>query len=95
MWRVDILHDVGNSLNPEIDLGQVEGGFIQGLGWLTTEQLFWNDEGELKTHAPSTYKIPLISDRPRTFNISLASWSKNKSRTIKRSKLYKINIYIT
>ena len=84
--RVDILHDVGNSLNPEIDLGQVEGGFIQGLGWLTTEQLFWNDEGELKTHAPSTYKIPLISDRPRTFNISLASWSKNKSRTIKRSK---------
>ncbi|MEE2774725.1 MAG: xanthine dehydrogenase molybdopterin binding subunit [Pseudomonadota bacterium] len=84
--RVDILHDVGNSLNPEIDLGQIEGGFIQGMGWLTTEHLVWNTEGKLMTHAPSTYKIPLVSDRPRIFNISLASWSKNKSRTIKRSK---------
>ncbi len=63
--RVDILHDVGKSLNPAIDLGQVEGGFIQGMGWLTTEELWWDDKGELSTHAPSTYKIPLASDVPR------------------------------
>ncbi|HSF94603.1 MAG TPA: xanthine dehydrogenase molybdopterin binding subunit, partial [Thermohalobaculum sp.] len=62
--RADILHDVGKSLNPAIDLGQVEGGFIQGMGWLTTEELWWNGKGELKTHAPSTYKIPACSDRP-------------------------------
>ena len=84
--RVDILHDVGQSLNEEIDLGQIEGGFIQGMGWLTNEELWWNDNGQLKTHAPSTYKIPLASDRPREFNIQLANWSKNKERTIKRSK---------
>ena len=63
--RVDILHDVGASLNPAIDLGQIEGGFIQGMGWLTTEELWWDDKGRLRTHAPSTYKIPLASDRPR------------------------------
>lgn len=84
--RVDILHDVGQSLNKEIDLGQIEGGFIQGMGWLTNEELWWNDKGQLKTHAPSTYKIPLASDRPREFNIELANWSKNTERTIKRSK---------
>ena len=84
--RVDILHDVGSSLNPEIDLGQIEGGFIQGMGWLTTEELWWNEKGVLKTHAPSTYKIPLASDRPRKFTVKLAEWSKNKERTIKRSK---------
>ncbi|MDG2474683.1 MAG: xanthine dehydrogenase molybdopterin binding subunit [Paracoccaceae bacterium] len=84
--RVDILHDVGESLNEHIDLGQIEGGFIQGMGWLTNEELWWNKEGQLKTHAPSTYKIPLASDRPRIFNIELANWSKNKERTIKRSK---------
>ena len=84
--RVDILHDVGQSLNKEIDLGQIEGGFIQGMGWLTNEELWWNKAGQLKTHAPSTYKIPLASDRPREFNIELANWSKNKERTIKRSK---------
>ncbi|MEM9604671.1 MAG: xanthine dehydrogenase molybdopterin binding subunit, partial [Pseudomonadota bacterium] len=60
--RVDILHDAGTSLNPAIDLGQVEGGFIQGMGWLTTEELWWTDDGELKTHAPSTYKIPTAGD---------------------------------
>lgn len=84
--RVDILHDVGFSLNTHIDLGQIEGGFIQGMGWLTNEELWWNREGQLKTHAPSTYKIPLASDRPRIFNIELANWSKNRERTIKRSK---------
>jgi xanthine dehydrogenase large subunit len=84
--RTDILHDVGKSLNPAIDKGQVEGGFVQGVGWLTTEELWWDDEGRLRTHAPSTYKIPLASDRPRIFNVALAEWSENKERTIRRSK---------
>lgn len=84
--RTDILHDVGNSLNPEIDKGQIEGGFVQGQGWLTTEELWWDKEGRLRTHAPSTYKIPLASDRPRIFNVELADWSKNREMTIKKSK---------
>jgi len=84
--RVDILHDVGNTLNPTIDVGQIEGGFIQGMGWLTSEELYWDSRGVLKTHAPSTYKIPLASDRPDVFNIRLADWAKNTEKTIKRSK---------
>ncbi len=84
--RVDILQDVGKSLNPAIDLGQVQGAFIQGMGWLTTEELWWDEHGRLRTHAPSTYKIPLASDRPKVFNVELASWSTNKERTIRRSK---------
>ncbi|MDO5528977.1 MAG: xanthine dehydrogenase molybdopterin binding subunit [Paracoccus sp. (in: a-proteobacteria)] len=84
--RADILHDVGRSLNPAIDLGQIEGAFIQGAGWLTSEELWWDDKGRLRTHAPSTYKIPLASDRPRIFNTRLAEWSECAERTIKRSK---------
>ncbi len=84
--RVDVLHDVGKSLNPAIDLGQVEGGFIQGLGWLTTEELMWNEKGMLTTHAPSTYKIPLASDVPEIFNVHLVDWSVNPRPTIGRSK---------
>ncbi len=84
--RVDILHDVGRSLNSAIDRGQIEGGFVQGMGWLTTEELWWDDEGRLRTHAPSTYKIPLASDRPRVFNVDLAEWSENREETIYRSK---------
>ncbi|MEO5807786.1 xanthine dehydrogenase molybdopterin binding subunit [Devosia sp.] len=84
--RVDILHDVGRSLNPAIDIGQVEGGFIQGMGWLTTEELVWDAKGEQRTHAPSTYKIPLASDVPPIFNIKLAEWSINTEPTIGRSK---------
>ena len=84
--RTDILHDVGHSLNPALDKGQVEGAFIQGMGWLTTEELWWDDAGQLRTHAPSTYKIPLASDRPRIFNVKLADWSENRELTIKRSK---------
>ena len=84
--RTDILHDVGKSLNPAIDIGQVEGAFVQGAGWLTTEELWWDGEGRLRTHAPSTYKIPLASDRPRVFNVALADWSENRELTIKRSK---------
>lgn len=82
----DILHDVGRSINPAIDKGQVEGAFIQGMGWLTTEELWWSEDGQLRTHAPSTYKIPLASDRPRIFNVNLADWSENRELTIKRSK---------
>ncbi len=84
--RTDILHDVGRSLNPAVDKGQVEGGFVQGMGWLTTEELWWDDKGRLRTHAPSTYKIPLASDRPAVFNVTLAQWSENKEATIRRSK---------
>lgn len=84
--RTDILHDVGRSLNPILDKGQVEGAFIQGMGWLTTEELWWDHAGRLRTHAPSTYKIPLASDRPRIFNVDLADWSENREMTIKRSK---------
>lgn len=69
--KVDILHDVGTSINPAIDIGQIEGGFIQGMGWLTTEQLVWNDKGLLTTHAPSTYKIPATGDVPEHFKIAL------------------------
>ncbi len=69
--KVDILHDVGTSINPAIDLGQIEGGFIQGMGWLTTEQLVWNDKGYLTTHAPSTYKIPTTGDVPEHFKVDL------------------------
>ena len=68
--RVDILHDGGQSLNPAIDLGQIEGGFVQGMGWLTTEELWWDDAGHLRTHAPSTYKIPACGDIPAAFNVS-------------------------
>ena len=69
--KVDILHDVGRSINPAIDIGQIEGGFVQGMGWLTTEQLVWNDKGHLSTHAPSTYKIPATGDVPEHFKIAL------------------------
>jgi xanthine dehydrogenase large subunit len=84
--RADVLEDVGRSLNPAVDIGQVEGGFIQGVGWLTTEELWWDDKGQLRTHAPSTYKIPLASDVPREFNVRLAEWSVNKEPAIGRSK---------
>ena len=84
--RTDILHDVGRSLNPALDKGQVEGAFIQGMGWLTTEELWWDAKGCLQTHAPSTYKIPLASDIPRQFNVALTDWSQNRELTIKRSK---------
>jgi xanthine dehydrogenase large subunit len=84
--RVDILHDCGNSLNPAIDKGQIEGGFVQGMGWLTTEELVWDEKGRLRTHAPSTYKIPVASDRPRIFNVALLENAPNREHTIHRSK---------
>ncbi len=83
--RADILHDCGDSLNPALDIGQIEGGYVQGAGWLTTEELVWDDKGRLRTHAPSTYKIPACSDRPRIFNVAL--WDgPNREETIYRSK---------
>ena len=83
--RADILHDAGASLNPALDIGQIEGGYVQGAGWLTTEELVWDAKGTLKTHAPSTYKIPAISDRPDVFNVAL--WDEpNPAQTIYRSK---------
>jgi xanthine dehydrogenase large subunit len=69
--KVDILHDVGRSINPALDMGQIEGGFVQGMGWLTTEQLVWNGQGHLSTHAPSTYKIPTAGDVPAHFKVDL------------------------
>jgi xanthine dehydrogenase large subunit len=84
--RVDILHDVGRSLNTAVDLGQIEGGFIQGMGWLTTEELVFDTEGRLRTHAPSTYKIPTAGDRPEVFNMAIWPRGENRSATIHRSK---------
>ncbi len=84
--RADIVHDTGRSLNRAIDIGQIEGGFVQGAGWLTTEELWWDTKGRLRTHAPSTYKIPLASDRPKIFNTTLIDWSEAYEPTIHRSK---------
>jgi xanthine dehydrogenase large subunit len=85
LLRADILHDVGRSLNPALDLGQIEGGFVQGMGWLTTEELVFDDDGRLLTHAPSTYKIPCSSDVPADLRVALFSNS-NREETIYRSK---------
>ncbi|WP_299043889.1 xanthine dehydrogenase molybdopterin binding subunit [uncultured Tateyamaria sp.] len=83
--RADILHDAGASLNPALDIGQIEGGYVQGAGWLTTEELVWDDAGRLRTHAPSTYKIPACGDRPDIFNVAL--WDgENRADTIYKSK---------
>ncbi|NQV85480.1 MAG: xanthine dehydrogenase molybdopterin binding subunit [Woeseiaceae bacterium] len=84
--RVDILHDCGDSLNPAIDRGQIEGGYVQGVGWLTSEELWWNDRGELGTHAPSTYKIPTCSDLAPDFRVELMTGNPNAEDTIYRSK---------
>ncbi|MFT6648705.1 xanthine dehydrogenase molybdopterin binding subunit [Pseudophaeobacter arcticus] len=83
--RCDILHDAGASLNPDLDIGQVEGGYVQGAGWLTTEELIWDHRGALRTHAPSTYKIPACSDRPDVFNVALFA-GENREDSIYRSK---------
>jgi xanthine dehydrogenase large subunit len=86
MLRVDILHDVGQSLNPALDLGQIEGGFLQGAGWLTSEELWWNERGEFKTHAPSTYKIPTARDWPLDARVDILQDNQNVEDTIFRSK---------
>ena len=86
LLQVDILHDVGKSINPSIDLGQIEGGFVQGLGWLTTEELSWNEQGRLISNNPATYKIPAISDAPEDFRVSLVPDDPNQEQTIYNSK---------
>ncbi len=84
--RVDVLHDCGRSLNPAVDLGQIEGGLIQGIGWLTMEELVFDEQGRLRTHGPSTYKIPTAGDRPRVLNIALFDGAPNRKPTIHRSR---------
>ena len=84
--RADILQDCGRSLNPAIDIGQIEGGFVQGMGWLTTEELCWDAAGRLLTHGPSTYKIPGSCDVPPVFNIHIPEDAPNREPTIFRSK---------
>lgn len=86
MTRVDIVHDVGRSLNPAIDLGQIEGGFMQGVGWLTSEELYWDPQGRIRTHSPSTYKIPTCSDLPDEFHVEIYADGRNVEQTIYRSK---------
>jgi xanthine dehydrogenase large subunit len=86
LLRVDIVHDVGSSLNPAIDIGQVEGGFLQGMGWLTSEKLWWDEQGRLRTHAPSTYKIPTARDWPAEAHVELLRDTPNPEQTIHRSK---------
>jgi xanthine dehydrogenase large subunit len=86
LLRADLLHDVGRSLNPAIDIGQVEGAYIQGMGWLTMEELVWHPKtGLLMTHAPSTYKIPTANDCPAVFNVALFE-NANVEDSIHRSK---------
>ncbi len=83
--RADLLHDTGSPMNPALDIGQIEGAYVQGAGWLTMEELVWDGKGALKTHAPSTYKIPACGDRPAVFNVDL--WNRpNREDTIGRSK---------
>ena len=83
--RVDILHDHGRAINPAIEKGQIEGGFVQGAGWLTIEEVNWKSNGELVTHSPSTYKIPAVNDMPEKFNIKIFK-NINKENVVNKSK---------
>src|SRR5205807_4159885 len=75
---VDILHDVAASINEGVNRGQVEGGFVQGMGWLTTEELKWDAQGQLLTHSPDTYKLPAIGDTPQIFKVTLLKKARQK-----------------
>jgi xanthine dehydrogenase large subunit len=83
--RADLLHDCGASLNPALDIGQIEGAYVQGAGWLTTEELVWDGRGRLRTHAPATYKIPACADRPEVFNVALWDGA-NRADAVGKSK---------
>ena len=83
--RVDILHDVGDSINPAVDIGQIEGGFVQGMGWLTTEELLWDSEGKIISNSPANYKIPTAYDVPDHFDVRLFG-EPNHKNTVYRSK---------
>ena len=84
--RVDIIHDAGRAINPAIELGQIEGGFVQGAGWLTMEEVKWKSNGQLTTHSPSTYKIPAVNDMPEKFNVEIYKYGKNKENVVNKSK---------
>ena len=84
--RVDILHDAGNAINPALELGQIEGGFVQGQGWLTIEEIKWRSNGQITTFSPSTYKIPAVSDVPKKFNVDIFKEGKNKENVVNKSK---------
>ena len=84
--RVDVIHDAGRAINPAIELGQIEGGFVQGAGWLTMEEVNWKSDGEITTHSPSTYKIPAVNDMPEQFNVEIYKYGKNIENVINKSK---------
>jgi len=84
--RVDILHDAGRAINPAIEIGQIEGGFVQGAGWLTLEEVKWETNGKITTHSPSTYKIPAVGDMPEKFNVEIFKKGKNVENVINKSK---------
>ena len=84
--RVDVIHDAGRAINPAIELGQIEGGFVQGAGWLTMEEVNWKTNGEITTHSPSTYKIPAVNDMPEQFNVEIYKYGKNIENVINKSK---------
>ena len=84
--RADILHDAGKAINPAIEIGQIEGGFVQGAGWLTMEEVNWKSNGQITTHSPSTYKIPAVSDMPEKFNVEIFKKGKNVEQVINKSK---------
>ena len=84
--RVDIVHDAGNAINPALELGQIEGGFVQGQGWLTMEEVVWDKFGKLKTFSPSTYKIPAISDTPKKFNVEIFKKGSNVENVVNKQK---------
>jgi len=84
--RADIIHDAGRAINPAIELGQIEGGFVQGAGWLTMEEVNWKANGEITTHSPSTYKIPAVNDMPEQFNVEIYKYGKNVENVVNKSK---------
>ena len=84
--QADILHDAGKAINLAIELGQIEGGFVQGAGWLTMEEVNWKSNGQITTHSPSTYKIPAVSDMPERFNVEIFKKGKNIENVINKSK---------
>ena len=84
--QADILHDAGKAINPAIETGQIQGGFVQGAGWLTMEEVNWKSNGEITTHSPSTYKIPAVSDMPEKFNVEIFKKGKNNENVVNKSK---------
>ncbi len=84
--QVDILHDAGKAINPAIELGQIEGGFVQGAGWLTMEEVKWKSNGKITTHSPSTYKIPAVNDMPKKFNVEIYKYGENRENVVNKSK---------